>query len=199
MTSVDTGIVEELLVRWRAGDLNAFNSLYALVYRDVRRIAAARLKGEHKHRTLQATEIANELYVKLQRGTPLDAQGKTHLAHLLSRAVRNFLVDRAREKIARGQDAIEVTSAPESMPAASPVKPDILQQLIAADQMKMLDAALTELHLINPTDAEVFELHCFGGYTLESVAEFLGVKASTVRDRWRRARAFVNRELNRTR
>jgi RNA polymerase sigma factor (sigma-70 family) len=64
-----------------------------------------------------------------------------------------------------------------------------------AAEMLGIDRALTRLESVDERLARVVEWRFFGGMTEEEVAEALGVTARTVRRDWRRARAFLYREL----
>jgi len=57
--------VTQLLERVRQGDGNAVNALMPLVYTELRRLAHSYLGGSSRDRTLQATALVNEAYLKL--------------------------------------------------------------------------------------------------------------------------------------
>src|SRR5262245_57983472 len=57
--------VTQLLREWRNGDQQAFEKLTALVYDELRRLAARYLRRERPDHTLQATALVNEAYLQL--------------------------------------------------------------------------------------------------------------------------------------
>jgi hypothetical protein len=68
--------VSALLQAWGRGDLRARDQLTPLVYGELRRRAAAYLRHERPHHTLQPTALVHEAYVRLgSRCTRLKAQG----------------------------------------------------------------------------------------------------------------------------
>ncbi len=59
-----------------------------------------------------------------------------------------------------------------------------------------LDEALRTLAALDPQLARVVELRWFGGLTIEETAGALEVSEATVKRAWRRARAWLQRELD---
>ncbi|MBK7190752.1 MAG: hypothetical protein IPH86_19385 [bacterium] len=66
-----------------------------------------RERGNH---TLQPTALVNEVYLKFDRQNKLDIQGRTHFLAMSATAMRQVLVDHARQRKAqkRGGDALLV-------------------------------------------------------------------------------------------
>jgi RNA polymerase sigma factor (sigma-70 family) len=60
-----------------------------------------------------------------------------------------------------------------------------------------LDDALRELAARDPQQSRIVELRYFGGLTIETAAEVLGVSPATVKRDWALAKAFLKRELTR--
>ena len=61
-----------------------------------------------------------------------------------------------------------------------------------------LDEALTRLAVVDPVQAQVIELRCFGGLTIDETARALDVSVDTVKRDWRLAKAWLFRELDRS-
>jgi hypothetical protein len=73
--AVDTPLTE-LLRRAANGEAAAAETALPLVYRELRRIAQARMAGERKDHTLQATALLHETWLKLVgMGAARDAEG----------------------------------------------------------------------------------------------------------------------------
>jgi RNA polymerase sigma factor (TIGR02999 family) len=66
-----------------------------------------------------------------------------------------------------------------------------------AGELVALDEALVELEKVDERKARVVELRYFGGLSVEEAAEVLKVSPDTVGREWRRARAFLLREMER--
>ena len=61
------GDITSLLQRWSGGDTGALDDLVEVAYKDLRGIAASYLRQGTLQNTLQATELVNELYMRLAR------------------------------------------------------------------------------------------------------------------------------------
>ena len=64
-----------------------------------------------------------------------------------------------------------------------------------AQEMLELDEALGRLAKLNERLSKTVELRFFGGMTLEEIAEALELAPSTVSLDWKKARAWLHREL----
>src|SRR5690606_16455223 len=98
----EQGEVTQLLGAWREGDTGARDRMIALVYGQVRQLAARHLRRQFGQQavTLQPTELANELFLKL---LSVDAnwEDRRHFYNAATVALRRILIDAAR---ARGSE-----------------------------------------------------------------------------------------------
>src|SRR5687768_12485371 len=91
--------VTQILSRIEAGDPQAADALMPLVYRELRRLATAKLAQEKRGQTLQATALVHEAYLRLVRDPmPLDWNGRGHFFAAAAEAMRRILVERARRR-----------------------------------------------------------------------------------------------------
>jgi RNA polymerase sigma factor (TIGR02999 family) len=67
-----------------------------------------------------------------------------------------------------------------------------------ATELLALDDALTGLSKLDERKGRVVELRYFGGLSVGEIAEVLGVSEDTITRDWRRAKAFLRRELSRS-
>ena len=186
----DTGKdVTALLRRWRAGNKDAGEEVLALLYGELRGIAAQQFRRERAGHTLQPTALANEAYVRMVQGAPIEASDRTHFLALAARVVRQVLVDygRGKGRRKRGGARLRVTWSGIG-PAVPAPATDVLD----------LDGALEQLAQINEHAARVVELKFFGGLTIEEIAAETGSSAATVSRRWQFARAWLLGELSST-
>ncbi|MBK7670618.1 MAG: hypothetical protein IPJ24_04360 [bacterium] len=72
-----------------------------LVYGHLRKLAESRLRRERGNHTLQPTALVNEVYLKFDRQNKLDIQGRTHFLAMSATAMRQVLVDHARQRKAQ--------------------------------------------------------------------------------------------------
>lgn len=156
------------------------------VYEELRRIANGYVRRE-KHKSVQATELVHEAYMRLAGDPKSRWHNRTHFLALAAISMRRLLVERARARGAakRGGHDVRVTFN-EALPVAG-TNQDL--DLIA------LDAALTKLASENADHARVVELRYFGGLTIEETAEAMASSPATVKRHWTIARAWLAREL----
>lgn len=181
--------VTRLLQRVRAGERSALDELMPLVYGELRRIARAFMGRQHPGHTLQPTALVNEAFLKLFENAPPEVADRAHLLALMSRVMRQVLVDHARSAAAAkrgGGDA--------RLPWDTNIE---VKTDRGVEQLEMLDLhrALQALERENPMLAEIVEMHYFGGMTAEEVATALDRSVHVVRHELRFARAWLRRAL----
>ena len=177
--------VTELLRGWGQGDRQALEELVPLVYRDLRRKAAAFLKRERKNHTLAATALVHEAFLRLSAQKP-QYKNRQQFFAVAASMMRRVLVDHARARAAakRPRPELQITLDP-SIPATSPEALEILS----------LDEALGELAALDARQARLVELRYFGGLTAEEAAAVLEVSLTTVKRDWNLAKAWLYRRL----
>jgi len=88
--------VPQLLERLRAGDESALNDLVKALYAELHLIAARHLRGERPGHTLQTTALVHEAYLKLIGDQQRGFADRAHFLAVVSRVMRQVLVDYAR-------------------------------------------------------------------------------------------------------
>jgi RNA polymerase sigma-70 factor (ECF subfamily) len=186
--SQDAGDVTHLLMGLRAGDREAEGKLVAIVYDEMRRMAARYMRQERADHTLQATALVNEAYLRLIDQRDKDWQNRAHFFGMAAQVMRRVLVDHARthHTAKRGGDLRKV-----SLDDALHLSSTRSEQLIA------LDEALARLAAIDARQARVVELRYFGGLSENEAAAALGVSSRTIKRDWSVAKAWLYSEMNR--
>jgi len=178
--------VTEALQAARGGGA-AVNEAFRLVYDEVRAIASARVARLGGGATLDTTAVVHEAYLKLARGGELAFEDRHHFFAVASTAMRQILLDHARKHLSakRGGGAAHVplTEADAAVEAQA-------RDIVA------LDEALSRLVAVDSQLGRVVEMRFFGGLSVEETAGALGISTATVKRAWRRARAFLHRELD---
>jgi len=181
--------VTQLLQRASIGDDQAVADLFPLVYDDLRRVAAKRLRGEQHNQSLEATGLVHEAFIRLVPGAVHHRpQNRAHFFAVAARAMRQVLVDHARVRAAakRGGDAARVT---------------LTDSVIAGDNRSVdvlaVDEALRRLAALSERQAKVVELRYFAGASEREIADVLGISTPTVKRDWQVARAWLRKELER--
>jgi RNA polymerase sigma factor (TIGR02999 family) len=176
-----------LLLAWRAGDANAFDQLFPLIYDEVRRIARRQLNREHPGHTLDSTALVHEAYFKLVGQTRVAWTDRSHFFAIAAQAMHRVLVDYARQYRAEKRGG-----APERVA----LDDAMLMVEERADTLLAVDEALTRLAEVDERLSRVVEYRFFGGLTEEETAQALGVTARTVRRDWTKAKGWLHLALN---
>ena len=153
------------------GDARAASELLALVYDELRRVAAHKMANEAPGQTLQPTALVHEAWLRLGGDQQPTWQNRAHFFGAAAEAMRRILVDRARAKQAlkRGGDLERVDIDAVELPSPMP-----------DDELLALDEALNRLTTVDTRAAEMVKLCFFVGLTQEEAAHELGVAMGTV-------------------
>ena len=183
-----SGEVTRLLGDLRTGKKDAEAQLFALVYDELRRIAAAYLRRERPDHTLQPTALVHEAYLRLVEQSEQNWQNRGHFLGIGARLMRQTLVDHARKRHAAKRGGREQPVSLDDMDVAAPLvqRPE---ELIA------LDDALCKLEEFDQRQSRIVELRFFGGLTEEEVSLLIGCSVSTIKKEWSVARAWLYAEI----
>jgi RNA polymerase sigma factor (TIGR02999 family) len=182
----DRAEVTTLLKAWSNGDQEALDRLAERVYGELHRMARRFTKNERHGRSLQATALVHEVYLRLVDVGKVQYRERAQFFAMASQMMRRILVDAARARHARkrGGQAIRVDFEETAVLALEPDR-----------SMIALDDALAAFSAVAGRQAKVVELRYFGGLTEEEIANVLEISPRTVRRDWEFARVWLAREL----
>lgn len=184
-TSVN-GDATVMLAAIERGEPQAAEQLLALVYDELRKLAAAKLASEAPGQTLQPTALVHEAWLKLVGGGRGKFNDRTHFFRAAAEAMRRILIDRARRKRTQRHGGNYELVELEGIDVAAPH---------ADGQMLAVDEALDKLAKRFPVQAELVKLRYFMGMTNEEAAEVLSISVSTTKNYWNFARAWLLEEI----
>jgi RNA polymerase sigma-70 factor (ECF subfamily) len=178
--------VTSLLNKLAAGDEEAAAQLVPLVYEELRRLAARRLRQERPDHTLQATALVHEAYVKLAAQRDAKWQNRAQFFGVASQVMRRILVDYARgqQRIRRGGKQQKV-----SLDDVLLFSPDRTEEVLTVHE------SLSRLEKLDARQARIVELRYFGGLTVEEIAEAVGISTKTVMRELNVAKAWLYGDL----
>ncbi|MBV8890703.1 MAG: RNA polymerase subunit sigma-70 [Acidobacteria bacterium] len=180
--------INQLLLQWNDGDVEARDSLVPLVYDELRRLAASYLRRERVDHTLQPTALVHEAYLRLSQQEKVQWQDKHHFFGVIAQLMRRILVDSARRRLGakRGSGGAKV-----------PLTEAFAMSKQRPADLVALDDALKRLSEIDNRQSQVIELRVFGGLEIGEVAEVLKISSATVKRDWIMGKGWLVREIGR--
>jgi|SRR5579884_2926080 len=176
--------VARLMARFRDGDKTAAGQLVEMLYPELRRLAAAKMKGERAQHTWQPTLLVNELYLKLLKTKAFAASGEQEKAAFLGLAghmMKQLLIEHARP-LYRRVDKIPFREGQE------PATPNM-------ESAQEVEEALSRLAAIDPKFRTVVEMKVFEGLSVDEIAAQLGCCPRTIANYWNFAKHWLQNEL----
>jgi RNA polymerase sigma factor (TIGR02999 family) len=169
----------------------ALDDLFSAAYEELRRLASAVRRSDHAS-TRSATTLVNEAWVKLASSPRFTAVSHLHFKRIAARAMRQVLIEAARRRHAtkRGGGEIQFVTLDESVSGVGTG---------SADEILALETALEALSQVSPRQAEMVECRFFGGLDVMETAAALDVSEATVQRDWRAAKAWLAKELRKSR
>lgn len=182
---IDVPVLTAKLRQAQAGDSHASAELFALLYRELHRMARRQLHANAPGLTLGATTLLHEAYLDLiQRG--LHFPDRARFFAYAARAMRGLIVDYVRERRALkrgGQFEFTTLDTGTAEPALQP------------NDMGPLSDALDSLASAEPALAELVDLKFFCGLSFAEIAAMRGVSQRTVERDWAKARVLLHDTL----
>jgi RNA polymerase sigma factor (TIGR02999 family) len=169
------------------GDVRAADELLPLVYKELRQLAAQRMKQEKPGQTLQATALVHEAYIRLVGAESRNWNSRAHFFAAAAEAMRRILINNARRKKrlkhGGGRQRVDLDKVDLSIDGPS-------------DELIALDEALVKLAIEDPVKADLVKLRYFAGLTNSQAAEILKISIATANRHWSYARSWLFQEIN---
>ncbi len=160
--------------------------LVALVYQELRRLAAGKLAHESGP-TLQATALVHEAWLRLGGDVQPAWANRAAFFSAAAEAMRRVLVDRARKRGARKR-----RGQAEHLPLA---ELEIPGEVVIDGRILELNEALDRLAQVHARKAELVKLRYFVGLSFEEAAAALGIAVPTAKEWWAFARAWLRIQI----
>jgi len=179
-------IFARLVADLRRGDKAAADRLVELLYPELRKLAAARMRGERAEHTWQPTLLVNELYLALVKtkalgnGTHADEE-KAAFLRLAGHVMKHLLIDHSRP-LYRRAEKVQMHDMPDLAPTG-------------IEDVQFVEQLLARLGAIDPKLRSVVEMRVFEGRTGDEIAQQLGCSPRTVANLWTFAKRWLSSEL----
>jgi RNA polymerase sigma factor (TIGR02999 family) len=183
------GDVTRILADIEQGDPHAADRLLAIVYAELRRLAAQRLAHERPGQTLDPTALVHETYLRLfGDGAMPRWDNRRHFFGSAAEAMRRILIEIARRKKRErhGGDRQQV-----QLPILD--LPDVGDW--PGERLLALHEALVKLAVEDPVAENLVKLRFFAGLSIEQAGEILGFPRATAYRHWNYARAWLRCEI----
>ena len=168
------------------GDANARQQVFAVLYKDLHRIAQRELGRRGGSLGLSPTIVLHEAYLEMSGRSTVVFPDRARFLAYAARVMRGLIIDYARNRHAQKRGGgFEITSLPTEIP----------EFLVDDRELTQIGDALDALVAIDPGLAELVDLKFFCGFTFSEIAELRGISERTVQRDWDKARTLLHRSL----
>ena len=138
--------------------------------------------------TLGTTTLLHEAYLNISEREGLHFADRAHFLAYASRAMRGLMIDYVRRRRAKKRGSeFQLTGTLDQAGDGSDAP--------AAEPLERLGDALDTLGGVDPTLAQLVDLHFFCGLSFGEIASLREVSERTVQRDWRKARLLLHRTL----
>jgi len=178
--------ITKLLLDWKDGSDEAFETLVGVMYDELRLLARRNLRHKRGSLTLNTSGLVHEAYLKLADHTRLGLENRGHFLAVYSKVMRNILIDMARSRSAvkHGGHLSSIT-----------LDDNHLKIDAQAHELLAINDALTQLSALDERLGQTVECRFFAGLTEAETAEAMGISDRTVRRNWTKAKTLLQRYL----
>jgi RNA polymerase sigma factor (TIGR02999 family) len=167
----------------------AAGQLFAALYRELHYIAEREVRRGGDQFSLGTTSLLHEAYLNIAAREGIRFATRAQFLAYAARAMRGLMIDYARQRRAKKRGAeFQITAV------NSDVIP--LEDDQSAEELARLAGALDTLKEVDPSLAQLVDLHFFCGFSFAELAELRGVSERTVQRDWRKARLLLHHALD---
>jgi len=177
------------VTRWlNASSASRDEEMFAGLYAELHKIARARMAGERAGKTLDATGLVHEAWLRLEKSAPEKWRDRKQFYGAAAEAMRRILVEAARRRLAAkrggGEEDVPLEDA---IPVPAP---------LADSRLLGVHEVLDHLEAEDELNARIVKLRFFAGMTNEEIAALLEVSVTTVKRRWVVAKVWLYEALS---
>ncbi len=160
---------------------DAISQAFTQMYPEIKKIAHAQLHKLQPGKTITATVLVNECYLKLQHKHRLNIQDDKHFYCLIAKCMKHYLIDEIRGKNRSKRSAALQTSLVSQVMGEQNINTQLIEVIRAVDRLEQIDPVL----------AELVNLHCFGGFTFAELSHTLSKSKRQLIRKWQVAKTMI--------
>lgn len=159
---------------------------FAILYGELRRLAAHNMSRESPSHTLQPTALVHEAWLRLVGSEPQSWVNRAHFFSAAAEAMRRILIDQARRRHTLRQGGGQPHENIDDVEIACESNDE---ELLGVNE------ALDKLAQEDKAKADLVKLRYFVGLSFEEIATVLDISVPTAKRHWAYARAWLFAEL----
>jgi RNA polymerase sigma factor (TIGR02999 family) len=159
---------------------------YVALYAELRQIAQGRIALESPGRTLNATALVHEAWLRIQKSNPGKWRDRKQFYAAASESMRRILIEAARRRLAAKRGGTE---------EAIPIDGLEIHAAIPDQQLMDIHEVLDALEKEDEMKAHIVKLRFFSGMNHDEIAALLEVNEKTVRRHWALAKIWLYRAM----
>lgn len=164
------------------------NAFFTALYDELHRLADSQRRKAGRDLSIGTTTLLHEAYLNLAGREGLHFPDRAQFLGYAARTMRSIVIDHARRGLAQkrggGEYEITLTGSAEPVDAES------------NHELHLLSLAIDELAELEPSLAQLVDLHFFCGYTFAEIGEMRQVSERTVQRDWRKARLLLQHAID---
>lgn len=185
----DSLAITQMVTNLGTGDKEAFNTLFPIIYDQLKTIAYREKQKFWNADTLNATALVHEVYLKLMRSDAVSVENRAHFFALCAVGIRQIIINHIEQKVAQKRGgAWQKVSLSE----------DLVAEEHDADTLLTIDRSLKVLSGFAPELTRLVEMRFFAGMSEGEIALASGCTERTVRRNWSKAKAMLNQIIQDT-
>jgi RNA polymerase sigma factor (TIGR02999 family) len=162
------------------------DALFAMLYRELHRLARHELAKRGGGVTLSATTLLHEAYLDMSGRAGTAFPDRSRFMAYASRVMRGLIIDFARERQAQKRGGLVDFTA---------LSTDIVETLADDAELARIGDVLDALAAVDARLALVVDLKFFCGFSFIEIAAMQGVSERTVQRDWEKARIYLHQSL----
>jgi|SRR5580658_6042029 RNA polymerase sigma factor (TIGR02999 family) len=167
------------------GDEASAGKLFALLYRELHRLARRQLAHQGDI-TISPTTLIHEAYLDMAMKEGQSFPDRGRFMAYAARVMRSLIIDHVRNRHAikrGGQFELRSLTA------------DVEDAIGDDQELAHISQALDELAQVDSSLSQIVDLKFFCGFSFNHIADLLGVSERTVQRKWQKARIYLHRNL----